>query len=87
MVPLDPPPVPARIGLRPMQDEIRRLSLRRRQAVRAGNIDLSSRLGRACDTLTGQLSGRSGGADGPSAPQEAPPSPRETQADFWDFAR
>ena len=78
------------VGAQPMQEEIHRLLLRQHQALRAGNAALSALLGSACERLAGEVSSR-GDLDLSELPRRVSlvrqAAPRETQADFGDFAR
>ena len=73
------------VGCDPLREEIRRLLSRQGQALRAGNSSLYDLLGTACERLAGELSSRHSPCAG--AALSCPPRPRETQADFGDFAR
>lgn len=89
-MPSVPPERSALVGVEPMQEEILRLLRRQSQALRAGNASLSALLGSACERLAGEVSSR-GDLDVSELPRRVPllrkAVPRETQADFGDFAR
>ena len=89
-MPSVPPERSDLVGVEPMQEEIRRLLRRQSQALRAGNAALSALLGSACERLAGEVSSR-GDLDISELPRRVSllrkAAPRETQADFGDFAR